>query len=323
MTVMTANQVDELLNAAQWDEAEKVLKRMSRDELPESGRSYYLGRIAEARCEWAEAMDHYQRVVDEHADHKEATFRLALLVDRFGFEQKAIELYERCTHQAPAPVNALLNLSVLYEDDERYEDALTCLDRILDEHPNDSRARLFYKDVASSMSMYYDEEGERYREKRDALLDTPISEFELSVRSRNCLRQMNIHTLGDLLRVTPVELLAYKNFGETSLHEIEAMLSQKGLRIGQLLEDRDGGLMGTIMPESADTVKSSLMSRSVSELELSVRSRKCLMRLGVASIGELCQRSEPELLTIKNFGMTSLSEIKVRLTELGLALRAD
>ena len=47
---------------------------------------------------------------------------------------------------------------------------------------------------------------------------------------------MKIRTLGDLLKITEAELLSYKNFGETSLVEIKAMLSQKGLRLGQGLE---------------------------------------------------------------------------------------
>ena len=49
------------------------------------------------------------------------------------------------------------------------------------------------------------------------LLEIPVTDFELSVRSRNCLRKMNIRTLGDLTRTTEAALLASKNFGETSL----------------------------------------------------------------------------------------------------------
>jgi DNA-directed RNA polymerase subunit alpha len=52
------------------------------------------------------------------------------------------------------------------------------------------------------------------------------------------------------------------------------------------------------------------MRKPISDLELSVRSRKCLQRLGISTLGELVIRSESELLTTKNFGMTSLTEIK-------------
>ena len=64
-----------------------------------------------------------------------------------------------------------------------------------------------------------------------------------------------------------------------------------------------------------------VLAKPVSELELSVRSRKCLQRLNINTIGELAIRTEAELLGTKNFGQTSLVEIKQRLTENGLALR--
>ena len=49
---------------------------------------------------------------------------------------------------------------------------------------------------------------------------------------------MNIRTLGDLLNITEAELLSYKNFGETSLREIKAILETKNLRLGMALEDK-------------------------------------------------------------------------------------
>ena len=70
--------------------------------------------------------------------------------------------------------------------------------------------------------MYYDEDQERREDKRNKILRTPINDFELSVRSRNCLAKMGVHTLGDLVKKTEPELLSYKNFGETSLQEIKA-----------------------------------------------------------------------------------------------------
>jgi DNA-directed RNA polymerase subunit alpha len=59
----------------------------------------------------------------------------------------------------------------------------------------------------------------------------------------------------------------------------------------------------------------------VDELELSVRARRALSRLGVKSLLDLIQKTEAELLGCKNFGVTSLNEIKDRLTGFGLSLR--
>jgi DNA-directed RNA polymerase subunit alpha len=65
------------------------------------------------------------------------------------------------------------------------------------------------------------------------------------------------------------------------------------------------------------------MNKPVSELNLSVRARKCMNRLGIATLGELVQRTSDELLEAKNFGMTSLSEVREKLTPYGLKLRGD
>ena len=63
-----------------------------------------------------------------------------------------------------------------------------------------------------------------------------------------------------------------------------------------------------------------VLAKPVSELELSVRSRRCLQRLNINTLGELCQLTEAELLSTRNFGVTSLEEVKTRLTEQGLQL---
>lgn len=60
--------------------------------------------------------------------------------------------------------------------------------------------------------------------------------------------------------------------------------------------------------------------RRVEELELSVRSANCLQNADIKFIGELCQRSETEMLKTKNFGRKSLNEIKEILTTMGLSL---
>lgn len=60
--------------------------------------------------------------------------------------------------------------------------------------------------------------------------------------------------------------------------------------------------------------------RKVDELELSVRSANCLQNANIKYIGELCQKSEGEMLKTKNFGRKSLNEIKEILTTMGLSL---
>ncbi|MFK7789555.1 MAG: DNA-directed RNA polymerase subunit alpha C-terminal domain-containing protein, partial [Phycisphaeraceae bacterium] len=72
---------------------------------------------------------------------------------------------------------------------------------------------------------------------------------------------------------------------------------------------------------ASETGDSSILTRNVNELDLSVRARKALALLNVGSLGDLCMKTEAELMGVKNFGMTSLVEIKAKLEEIGLGLR--
>ena len=61
------------------------------------------------------------------------------------------------------------------------------------------------------------------------------------------------------------------------------------------------------------------LSRSVDELELSVRSYNCLKNADIKTIGDLVTKTESEMLKTKNFGRKSLNEIKDLLAEMGLS----
>ena len=154
------------------------------------------------------------------------------------------------------------------------------------------------------------------------VLSIPVTDFELSVRSRNCLQKMGIMTLGDLTQSTEQELLASKNFGETSLIEIREMLTSKGLELGQFANTRreEEPLYD---PESMSADERALLDRPISDLNLSVRARKCMVRLGLTTIGELVRRTGDDLLECKNFGVTSLNEVREKLTIQGLRLRGE
>jgi DNA-directed RNA polymerase subunit alpha len=75
-----------------------------------------------------------------------------------------------------------------------------------------------------------------------------------------------------------------------------------------------------ILPELIDEIGNvnDVLTRSVEDLELSVRSANCLKNAGINTIGELVQRTEAEMLKTKNFGRKSLSEIKEILNEYSL-----
>jgi DNA-directed RNA polymerase subunit alpha len=212
---------------------------------------------------------------------------------------------------------------VIYEDRADYDKASKCVNEVLNCHPNHQRAILFRKDIESSKTMVYDEETEKKKTRKLQILETPITDFELSVRSRNCLKKMNINTLGDLLRTSESELLAFKNFGETSLREIRTILDSKSLQVGIGLEDRHLTSFAA-EPSEASVIEETdqgLLNKPLTDLQWSVRAKKAIQKLSVRTIGELTRTTEAELLGCKNFGVTSLNEIKSVLANLGLSLR--
>ena len=63
------------------------------------------------------------------------------------------------------------------------------------------------------------------------------------------------------------------------------------------------------------------LNRVLADLDLSVRCRKALAQLKSVTVGDIMRHTENELLSLKNFGSTSLNELKARLTEFGVGLR--
>ncbi len=281
------------------------------------------GGVAEAEGDTPRAARSYERAVELDPSHTGALFRLGFLNDLAGNDHDAIGYYEKCLRHPPVGKGVLYNLGVLYEDNGQFDRAAECYRRLQKSDPLDERARLFAKDAEASLTMYYSPEDEQISVQFRQVMEVPITDFELSVRSRNCLKRMNIKTLGDLTRVTESQLLASKNFGETSLEEIRAIMGQKGLRIGQSLEQGQQYEFRYRPQPNLTPEEQAVLSKPVSELNLSVRARKCMTRLNITTLGELVIRTSDELLEAKNFGITSLNEVKEKLTQYGLKLRGD
>jgi DNA-directed RNA polymerase subunit alpha len=65
------------------------------------------------------------------------------------------------------------------------------------------------------------------------------------------------------------------------------------------------------------------LGMSLAELELSVRATNCLESEGITTVRDLVSRNEDQLLTVRNFGETTLKEVKAKLHEIGLDLGMD
>ena len=283
--------------------------------------AFQQGRDREAAGDRVGAIECYRDAV-ANGRKSHHMHRLAYVLDLVGEEEESIAIYEEICRDGRPPLSTLINLAVSYEDRGDLAKAEYALKQVIESDPNNPRARLYMKDVQASRGMFYDDEADRLSNRHNALLDTPVTDFELSVRARNCLKKMQIRTLGDLLRVTEVELNSYKNVGDTTINEIKSMLTAKGLRLGQGLEGGQVGRVRTeIMEELRGKAPDAILQKPISVLDLSVRARKALQMLGVQSLGELAARTEAELLGVKNFGQTSLDEIDAKLSEHGLMLR--
>ena len=80
-------------------------------------------------------------------------------------------------------------------------------------------------------------------------------------------------------------MLSNKNFGETSLKEVRDVMAAKGLVIGQSLGAAKPAAVTFVREDLAPEVRAK-MELTVADLNLTVRSRKCLSRLGITTLGE-------------------------------------
>jgi len=190
--------------------------------------------------------------------------------------------------------------------------------------------------------MLYDDDKVKKQDQEIEVLNIPISDFELSVRSKNCLERMNIITLADLTKVTEYELLSYKNFGETSLTEIKHILNQKGLRLGQAVEsdiflDSDTGAgadngngagnsdQSITISNDSDTgadADDGNQSNTISKLEFSDDCRGAIAEIGIETIDDLAAKTESELLEENGFAQSFVDEIINQLETIGLKLHS-
>ena len=100
---------------------------------------------------------------------------------------------------------------------------------------------------------------------------------------------------------------------------IGAKIMQEHLNLFIQLTDTTGTM--EIMVEKEEDQKEKALEMTIEELELSVRSFNCLKRSAINTVEELTQKSEEDMMKVRNLGKKSLDEVKAKLEELGLGLR--
>ena len=204
-----------LSKSGRGEEVPKLLGKLESVDATSSDYAFYRGLYEESQGEYRTAIDLYRKAASRDDQNVEAYFRLGYLLDLHGTENEyandeAVVAYENCLKVVPMHTNAVINLGVLYEDRERYHDAIKCFQTVLKQCPNHARARLYLGDAVAATRMFYDKEQEDKADSHRQVLNIPLGDFELSVRSRNRLQKMQIDTLGDLIMKTEQQLLSFR-----------------------------------------------------------------------------------------------------------------
>ncbi|MDR2484646.1 MAG: DNA-directed RNA polymerase subunit alpha [Treponema sp.] len=118
-----------------------------------------------------------------------------------------------------------LVLEVWTDGTIRPDDALAEASKILKDHCS---VFINFDENNLGIDESLDEDDERIRQ----ILNTPVEELELSVRSSNCLKNANIKTIGELTRKTEEDITKTRNFGKKSLQEIKEKLKEWNLSLG-------------------------------------------------------------------------------------------
>jgi len=119
-----------------------------------------------------------------------------------------------------------LILDVWTDGSLNVEDAVGYAGKLLTDHLN------LFINFEGELEPVEEKSKDERSDKLQQLLKMRVDELELSVRSNNCLRAANIHTLADLVRNQESAMLKYKNFGRKSLVELNRVLSNLGLSFG-------------------------------------------------------------------------------------------
>jgi DNA-directed RNA polymerase subunit alpha len=275
-------------------------------------KDFLLGQVQEAKGNIEGAIKSYEACLEAAPEHVEAAFKIGVLLDRIGDDDLAAEHYLVCADAFPAYLPGVTNLGMLFEERGEPNAAIDCFRQVLAYNPRDRRALTLLRDAKASRTMYYDEREERERERMEKIMRTSVNDFELSVRSRNCLAKMNIFTLGDLLRITEQEMLSYKNFGETSLKEVREMLAIRNLRLGMYRENEE---------RSITKADQKVLGESIEKLELGEKAAQVLEGLGVSRLGDLAQYTDLDLYKAPGSGQSVVQELSTALGAFGVSLR--
>ena len=166
--------------------------------------------------------------------------------------------------------------------------------------------------------------GDTSPERLSAVRVIPIEELGLSVRAYNCLKRVNINTIGDLVKITPDDLSRIRNLGEMSSREVRNNLKEFLLHFDEVAFFNDSSIdYSRLMKEEEDVPITKKVIRGtiiydipIRQLGLSVRASNCLERVGIRNVSEILYWDREDLLKLRNMGVGSANEILHKIEEL-------
>jgi len=160
---------------------------------------------------------------------------------------------------------------------------------------------------------------DRNKNPRDPIGVVPVDSIFSPVRKVSyTVENTRVEQMTDRDRL----ILDVETDGSISPREAVASAGGTLLELVQLFSELAEAPSVAVGPAEDESVPSDY-AITVEELNLSVRSYNCLKREGINSVGDLMQKSEAELMDIRNFGQKSIDEVKSKLGELGLGLREE
>ena len=198
------------------------------------------------------------------------------------------------------------------------------------QNTNDLANDIALESVVMTQTDFVSSSGERAQVK--TMLLCSINDLELSEHSLNFLKRKNIRFIGDLIQNTENDLLKIINSDQVVLNEIKFALAKKGLSLNRRLENWQSelpGLENKIYSLSSPTFSSNenesdsisiirfappwLLSISLVNLSLKVRTFNALNNRGFSNVGDIANLKNDELMSIPNFGRTSLIDLEQQL----------
>jgi len=160
---------------------------------------------------------------------------------------------------------------------------------------------------------------DRNKNPRDPIGVVPVDSIFSPVRKVSyTVENTRVEQMTDRDRL----ILDVETDGSISPREAVASAGGTLLELVQLFSELAEAPSVAVGPAEDESVPSDY-AITVEELNLSVRSYNCLKREGINTVGDLMQKSEAELMDIRNFGQKSIDEVKTKLGELGLGLREE